>query len=978
MRPALRAYVAAVVAAALALGVRDLLSVASWPHEWQPYRVLLLLILCVLATNFTFLWHGGWYTAAGTVPQIATAFLLPPGLAEVVAAIGALTRVMSVRMSWQRAAFNTAKTAATVGAAAHVATYFGGPDLLAPVGDRPALLGPGIAMLMIAVYYVLDVSLVARAAAWDQRRSFWQLARARSGLKVVTDLALGLLGAAFGVFFLSAPLWTPALLFPGVLVFFGKKTMDSAERRSRQLALTSRVGRAVAGTLDPAKAIAAIVDSGVMEDLKLDGLALTPVSDPPAFLPNIVTKSDKESLRTTLAEQAARTGERVVLPGEARRTFMAAWLDNVHHTADTTAAAIPFHAGGEQPIGVLVAWREPQRSNERSFTAEELLVLETLADYATVTLETAQLAEEMGRLNRLAAQADAKREALRQSEERFRSLVQNASDVIAIVSAEGTIEYLSPAASQVWGYEPQTLIGTPAMALIHPEQQASARVHFQNALAKPGLNVTTELRLLHSDGTWRDFEVLATNMLEQPAIGGVVATYRDITQRKEFDRELQRLAFRDALTDLPNRALFRDRLQRALTHAERHGRRVAVLFLDLDRFKIVNDSLGHQVGDALLIAVADRLKECVRAEDTVSRLGGDEFTVLLEDVVDEFDAIEAAERIAETLRTPLALGGHELFVSASIGIALNRSSVDDTDSLLRNADLALYRAKASGKARYAVFDPSLETSALARLELEMDLRHALDRQSFCLEYQPVVRLDTNRMVGVEALVRWDRPGYGPVSPAEFVPIAEETGLIVPLGEWVLVEACRQLREWQQDGVAPQNFVMNVNLSGRQFQSPLLDAEITRILQSTGLNPHSLKLEITESVVMQDAESAVAKLQALKKLGVQLAIDDFGTGYSSLSYLKRFPVDTLKIDRSFVGGIAIDGQDSAIVASVIALAKSLGLTVTGEGVETPAQAAFLRTLGCDRGQGFWFALPLPACDVRDLLERESAEPTTRAA
>jgi diguanylate cyclase (GGDEF)-like protein len=432
------------------------------------------------------------------------------------------------------------------------------------------------------------------------------------------------------------------------------------------------------------------------------------------------------------------------------------------------------------------------------------------------------------------------------------------------------------------------------------------------------------------------------------------------------------------LTDLPNRALFLDRLTRGMASAHRDGRQVAVLFLDLDRFKVINDSLGHHRGDAMLVCVAGRLRQCVRAEDTVARLGGDEFTVLLENVDDDSEAKEIADRIAHALRSPIVLGGHEVFVSASVGIALSRPRADDPDSLLRRADLALYRAKSQGKARYAVFDPVLETSAFDRLELETDLQYALDRGQFQLDYQPIVDLASGRIVGVEALVRWDRPGRGRVLPAEFIPVAEEMGLVIPLGHWVLSEACRQVAEWQRQLGAWERLMLNVNLSGRQFQDPDLHTDIMRNLETSGLDPQCLIMEITESVIMQDAQSAVGKLEALKALGVQLAIDDFGTGYSSLSYLRRFPVDTLKIDRSFISGIGNGSQDAAIVDSVVALAKSLGLTVTGEGIETSAQAAYLRMLGCDHGQGEWYSGPLPAAALLRLLQRGYTLGNTAAA
>jgi diguanylate cyclase (GGDEF)-like protein len=433
----------------------------------------------------------------------------------------------------------------------------------------------------------------------------------------------------------------------------------------------------------------------------------------------------------------------------------------------------------------------------------------------------------------------------------------------------------------------------------------------------------------------------------------------------ERDKHLRYLAGTDPLTGLPNRTLFLNHLEQGLARAERWARPVGVLFLDLDNFKVINDSLGHQGGDLLLVEIARRIRGCVRDNDTVARLGGDEFTVLVEEIEGEDEATALAERVAVTLRQPVRLGEREIFVSASVGVALSRPGKDGPESLLRNADMAMYQAKANGKARHAVFDQSMEARALARLELETDLRHALERNEFRVFYQPITALADGHIAEMEALIRWEHPTRGMISPDEFIPIAEETGLIVALGQWVLEEACRQGATWRE--AFPQEPpIMSVNLSGRQFQHPSLVADIGHVLLQSGLAPSALKLEITESVVMQDAEATIVALHELKQLGIQLAIDDFGTGYSSLSYLKRFRVDTLKVDRSFVNGLGEDSMDTAIVQSVVALAKALHMDVTAEGIETQAQRAELLALGCDRGQGYLFARPLPPAEMNVLL------------
>ncbi len=935
MRLSVRLYALLIIVLATVLMLADLTTVLDWPHAWTPFSALILLTLYVIAVHFLFTVHSGWVTDASTVPAVATALLLPPGIVMLIAGVSLVTYAVSRRRLGLKGLFNAASAMLAVGSAAHIATFLGGPTELTNGSGWTALAA---AVLASMAYYLASVTTVAGVVALDQRRSLWAVLRGKIGVKALVEFALGLLGSTLAVVLMAAPGLAPALVLPGVLVYLAKQTMDRGERRSRNMALMSRVGRAVAGTLRPEVAFKAIAAREVRDTLKLDGIALIPLGATPTFIGHHAGDVDQPALRKELAVELVKQGKRVVIDGSAH---------------DVSAAALPFGLQDSGPVGALLAWRGGiQASRQSAFTAEELLFLETLADYAAVALETTRLANEMARLSRDAAQVEGERraellqrEALRQSEERFRSLVQNASDVIAILDSDGRIGYASPAAQSVWGQTPDELRGA---------------------------TLVNEVRLRHSDGTWRDFEVVATNMLDQPAVEGVVATCRDITQRKAFERELSRLAFTDTLTGLPNRALLRDRLTHALARAERQRGQVAVLFLDLDRFKVVNDSLGHASGDALLLEVANRINTCLRAGDTAARLGGDEFTVLLEDIVDEQQAVEVAERIAEALRLPVIVEGREVFVSASIGIATNTPRRIGPDGVLRNADLALYRAKADGRVRHAVFDPSMEARALERLEVETDLRHALDRDELRVYFQPVVDLDSGTVNELEALVRWERPGYGIVSPMAFIPIAEETGLIVPIGQWVLEEACRWAQRWQPFSAVGKPLVVSVNLSARQFQHPELLTDIERALRETGLDPRHLKLEITESVVMQDAQATIDTLQALKALRIRVAIDDFGTGYSSLSYLKRLPVDTLKIDRSFVNGLGLDTQDTAIVDSVVALARTLQLSVTGEGVETAAQARHLRQLGCDRGQGFLYARPLPPEDMERLLS-EAASP-----
>ncbi len=450
-----------------------------------------------------------------------------------------------------------------------------------------------------------------------------------------------------------------------------------------------------------------------------------------------------------------------------------------------------------------------------------------------------------------------------------------------------------------------------------------------------------------------------------------IGVQNNVTARRTLEEQLARQAFHDALTGLPNRALFMDRLAHSLDSAAREQHAIGVIFLDLDRFKVINDSLGHAVGDQLLVAVGQRLREALRPGDTIARLGGDEFTVLLEGPVGVNEAVGIAERITVVLDAPFTVGGREIFTTGSLGIALSRPGHDGPTDLLRDADIAMYRAKDKGVAGYEIFDPSMNAYAVRRLELETRLRQALERRELILHYQPVVSLATGEITGMEALVRWQYPGQGIISPGEFIPLAEETGLILPIGHWVLEEACRQARQWQTSrtfAASARLFTVNVNLSAKQFAQPTLIAEIAQVLRETGVDPGGITLEITESVMMDDAEATALTLRKLKALGVRLAMDDFGTGYSSLSYLKRFPMDILKIDKSFVDGLGHDEDDTTIVRAIISLGRALGVSLVAEGVETVGQIAALQALGCEVGQGFYFAQPLPPDAARAIVTR----------
>jgi diguanylate cyclase (GGDEF)-like protein len=467
---------------------------------------------------------------------------------------------------------------------------------------------------------------------------------------------------------------------------------------------------------------------------------------------------------------------------------------------------------------------------------------------------------------------------------------------------------------------------------------------------------------------WSSHEIATLSDIAASA-AATLSLRRELVQRRLTEERLERTALYDPLTGLPNRLLFMERLEHVAERARRHGdSQYAVLFLDLDRFKVVNDSLGHQVGDELLVAITGRLAASVRTEDTVARLGGDEFAVLLENIVDVADATRVAERIANELTAPVNLNGYEVFSSASIGIALSSSSYDRPEHLLRNADMAMYRAKSAGIGQYEVFDRAMHAQALARLQMETDLRRACERHEFHAVYQPVICLSSGRIRGFEALLRWDHPAQGVVSPVEFIPIAEETGLILPMGRWILEEACRELRAWQRARKQPDLFVA-VNLSVKQFSQPDLAEQVRQVLRTTGVKASSLRLEITETVIVQKTELATRTLRELKELGVKVYMDDFGTGYSSLSYLHRLPLDALKIDRSFIGEMDTDERTRQLVRAILTLAQSVGVQVVAEGVASSRQVEELRALGCQFAQGFYFARPLRALAAGELLAED---------
>jgi len=482
--------------------------------------------------------------------------------------------------------------------------------------------------------------------------------------------------------------------------------------------------------------------------------------------------------------------------------------------------------------------------------------------------------------------------------------------------------------------------------------------------------VGKEERRVDEEGNERWYSTTKVPLRDESGkVVGLVGMIRDITEHKALEEKLEHQAFHDSLTGLANRALFTDRLKQALASIDRREEPIAVLFMDLDDFKIVNDSLGHEVGDRLLVEVSQRLKECVRPKDTVARLGGDEFVILLEGITDLSGALRVVERINEALSVPFRFEGYEVFVGTSIGIASATDAPGESEDLLRDADMALYAAKKKGKAQYRFFDESMGTEALKRLELEGGLRKALEREEFRVYYQPKISVSTGEIVSLEALIRWEHPERGLLEPDDFLPVAEESGLIVQIGEWVLDEVCRQGREWQvrfADHSPPR---VCANVSARQFLQTDVVGRVTDALQKSGLRAQGLSLEVPEGVLMDDPESNIEKLTALKDLGIHIVIDDFGTAYSSLSYLKNFPLNFLKVDRSLIVELGEESEDKAIVSAMIDLAHALGWAVTAEGVETHEQLAVLRELGCDIVQGYYFSMPVTSEEATELLEAD---------
>jgi diguanylate cyclase (GGDEF)-like protein/PAS domain S-box-containing protein len=571
-------------------------------------------------------------------------------------------------------------------------------------------------------------------------------------------------------------------------------------------------------------------------------------------------------------------------------------------------------------------------------------------------------------------------EALRVSEQRYALAAQGANDGLWDWDLKAHTIYYSDRWKAMLGYEAGEI--TPSadewFLRVHPDDVIRLKTEIDHHLDGDTSHLEIETRMRHKDEVYRWFLIRAAVVRDQTNTPlRMAGSATDITERKQVEDELRRGAFFDSLTGLANRALFIDRLERCFARAQRQNNYYfSVLFLDLDRFKVVNDSLGHQMGDRLLAAVAARLHTCLRSSDTagilaetphtVARIGGDEFTVLLDDIKVPDDAVLVAERIRKALRRPFEVDGQEVYTAVSIGIATYDGTTTTATEMLRDADTALYRAKAAGRGRYEIFDHAMHTQAVDRMELDRDLRRAIERKQFVVHYQPIVQLTTGRVKGFEALVRWNHPERGMIMPADFILVAEELGLLVPIGWFVLQEACGQIKQWQNDFPSDPPLTMAVNMASLQIRQLDLVPHVLAILKETGVSPSSLEIEITESTLLQNDDHTLRVLNQLKKAGISLHMDDFGTGYSSLSYLSHFPIDVVKIDRSFISSLQDKGKQDELVDAILTMAQAMGIRVIAEGIESEAQRERLRELACGYGQGFLFARPMAPADVEELL------------
>jgi len=849
----------------------------------------------------------------------------------------------------------------TVGVAIVGWTFLVHPTL----ADDSSALGTSVA-LAFPVMGILLVSLAARMVLGPGLRS---PAFAMVSIALVFQLAGDALygfgslhgwyrvGDSIDLFFvLAAVLWGTAALHPS-MVELTEPNPDPEQRLSgKRLAVLS------AATLTaPAMLAVAAVRVGSSELLVIVGAGAALGALVIVRLAGLVARHERSEQR----EHVLGTAAAALVSAWTRDDIYVVAVDAARKIVDQDDAAVELVVDGG-----MVARAGPDSAASAAVhtevslavTGEEIVLVirtterlskqaregvETLAAQAALALESAILATDLHE---------------RQSAERFRSLVQHSSDVIALLSRDLSIRYHTPSVERVLGYGEDELVGRRLTELLEHEEGERLAGFFAEVCAIPGAPMPRDLPLRRKDGTVVQLESVFNNLLGVANVGGVVLTARDVTERRALEDQLAHQAFHDSLTGLANRALFSERITHAIERGARRRNLFAVLFIDLDDFKTVNDSLGHAAGDDLLVTVGERIRSAIRPEDTCARLGGDEFAVMIESISGPDGAVTVAKRILATMAEPLAVGGSDVTVQGSIGIALD-AGLQTANEIMRSADLAMYRAKNEGKGRYALYEPSMHELVLERLGLKADLQRAVIADEFDVHYQPIVTLQTGGIVGVEALVRWQHPDRGLVLPGEFIGLAEETGLILPLGRHVLNQACRQLALWRKGG-NPQLGV-SVNLSAKQLASRTLPGEVAGALDDYALDPAALTLEITESMLL-DSQVVVNRLVELRTLGVRIAIDDFGTGYSSLNYLRRFPVDTLKIAKAFVDELGTSPDQDRLVAAILRLGATMGLDTVAEGIELEQQRDRLRQLKCRYGQGYLYSRPVPADELDSVL------------
>ena len=634
---------------------------------------------------------------------------------------------------------------------------------------------------------------------------------------------------------------------------------------------------------------------------------------------------------------------------EEETRFKSTHLRQYHGVRSGAGVVIRTQYG---PFGVLLAYA----AEVRTFAEFELAFLRSTANIVGEALARGRVEQ-----------------ALALREKRFRTMVEKSWSGVALLDRELRFTFAGSSTPHVIGYAEEELLGKSLLDFVHPRDRDASRKVFGTLMTTDAREASGELRFRHAGGNWIWLEGFGQNLLQEPSVDAIVLNYRDVTQRKETEKQLEYRAYYDALTGLPNRLLFRDRVVNGLQQARRNRVSLAVMYLDLDHFKLVNDGLGHSFGDTLLADVAERLHGALRASDTISRIGGDEFSILLPEISGTDAVAGVARKILDSLTQPFSVDGHDIFVTASIGIACYPADGDDVETLLKCADAAMYRAKELGRNQAQLFTASMNERYVRRLALEQHLHHAVERQQLELYYQPIYDRARRRIVSLEALLRWRDPNRGLVEPAEFIELAEETGMIVQIGEWVLHTACMQLRQWHAQGLAALHLA--VNISAVQLQSRGLVEVVRTALLDSGVPPEMLQLEITESAAMQNIDLTMKVLRELKEMGVSIAVDDFGTGQSSLIYLKDFPIDTVKIDKEFLRDVTTDETAAAIVSYIINLAHTLKLKVVAEGVENEQQYTFLRHYNCDLLQGYLFSRPLPAAAVHDFLQAAVFRPMT---